>query len=446
MGVFLRGFKADTYPVDNNDDGLFYVWAGNSFWDSPFKVVSHSIFEADNPALVFRSQYMDYIPLERFGMKIVQPWFDHPPLGIALIALPARWLGYQFMGQMPHLIVRLPALIASIFTLWLTYVLGKELFGKKIGRLSLLFLATIPYFVIAHRQSFLENLLTPVFLGTLILLRRWLKDKKKLQLTGLLLLAFVCGWFKVTGFIIPFLLGGWLLYKKEVKVGWATIIVGLISIMTYLGYGWIANGQAFWQTLIHQGGRGAFVGSFFFGLTQPEFYGRFNDGWYVLGFILSFWLITKYKNESVKFWSWFFTGWMLVLFLTAGRFTNSPWYRYPLFPFMAMAIGYYVNKLLKENSLFLVLPLFLLGMTGFDLAGIDIKPGLIRGFTILFFLPYCLSLIWKKKRLKQLTGWTTRLFVIGLVLLNIWVSLRFSTVHCLQERCLAPQKIIINNE
>jgi hypothetical protein len=311
-------------------------------------------------------------------------------------------------------------------------------------------LATIPYFVVAHRQSFLENLITPVFLGVLILLDQWLKERKekrkRVQLIGLMLLVFLSGWLKVTGFIIPFLVGGWMLINKKAKTGWRTIMLGLLSILAYLGYGLITNSQGFLQTLTHQGGRGAFVGSFFYGLTQPEFYGSFKDGWYVLGFVISFWLLSRYKEKPVRFWAWFFTGWVLVLFLTAGRFTNSPWFRYPLFPFMAIAIGNYVNRLLKENSLFMMLPVFLLGMTGFDLAGIEISPNLVRLFTGILFLPFGLRLVWDKKPLKQLTVWATRVFLIGLVLVNIWASLRFSTAHCLKERCLPPQKIIVNHE
>ena len=220
LGVFLRGFRADQYPIDNNDDGLFYVWAGNSFWDNPLKVTSHSIFEADNPSLVFRSQFMDYIPVERFGMKIVRPWFDHPPLATALIALPARLLGYRDLVQVPHLIVRLPALIASIFTLWLTYLVAEKLFNKKIAWFSLLFLATIPYFVVASRQSFIENLLTPVFLGGILTALNYIKTGKRKWLNLLMIVSLLTGWFKITGFVIPFLMAGYLMMsKKERLVG-----------------------------------------------------------------------------------------------------------------------------------------------------------------------------------------------------------------------------------
>jgi hypothetical protein len=132
LGVSLRTFNADRYPIDNNDDGLYYAWAGSGFWDHPLYLATHSIFEKGNPNLIWRSQFKDYLPVERMGLKIVSPWFDHPPLGTVLIGLPARMLNYPPFAQIPHLIVRLPALIASLFTLWLTYLLAKDLFGRRV--------------------------------------------------------------------------------------------------------------------------------------------------------------------------------------------------------------------------------------------------------------------------------------------------------------------------
>ena len=164
LGVSLRSFKADVYPVDNNDDGLHYTWAGMNFWQNPLKPSTHSIFDEGNLSLKWRSQFMDYIPILRFGLKIVEPWQDHPPLGAALIGLPAKLLGYQPYALVPQMIVRWPAIIASILTLYFTYLIAKEWFSEKVAKLSLVGLATVPYFVIAHRQAFLENFLTPLFL------------------------------------------------------------------------------------------------------------------------------------------------------------------------------------------------------------------------------------------------------------------------------------------
>jgi 4-amino-4-deoxy-L-arabinose transferase-like glycosyltransferase len=430
LGVFLRSYKVDSYPVDNNDDGLFYVWAGLSQFINPLAPASHSIFDRDNPSLVWRSQFMDYQPLDRFGLNITQPWFDHPPLATLLIALPAKLLGYQPFELIPQVVVRYPAVIASAFTLWLTYLLAAKLFNRRTAVWSLAFLATVPYFVVAHRQSFLENFITPVFLASLLAFLN-----KKLRLAAIL--ALLCGWMKVPGFSVPFMFAGWLWFQKQFKTGTKFLLAGLISIVAYAAYGLLINKEIFLMTILNQGVRGAYVSSFFDEMTQPHFYGAFRDGWYVLGFVLIVWMLTKFKQDRFKLYNWFMAAWLLVLFLVTGPFNNSPWYYYPLIPFLAINLGYYVQQTLKANHLFMILPLWLLGLTGFDLINITIPSLWLRLTTILFFAPFVLNI-------KNLSYWLTRIFLVGLILLNILVNLKFTTAHCLQERCLAPIKIIVD--
>lgn len=443
-GVFLRTFKADVYPTDNNDDGLFYVWAGNSVWNDPLLPMSHTIFEDTGSPLIWRSQFRDFVPQERFGMKIARPWFDHPPLGTILIAIPARLLGYTDLTPIPQLIVRYPALLASTLTLLFTYLLAERLFGSKAGILSLVTLATVPYFVIAHRQSFLENFQTPLFLACLLLVHQFQKRPNKKILILLVFLSALLGWIKVPGFALPFLLGGWLIYKKRLwATGWL-FGVGLISFLAYLGYGLAVDSQIFWATFAKQGARGAFVSSFFYGLTRPEFYGDFSDGWYVLGFVASLFLLLKSKTPSTRFFSWFFTGWLLVLFLSSGRFNNSPWYRYPLLPFLAIALGWYLQRTLRKSSLFWVAPLLLLGLTGFDLLQMEIEPLVLRLATVIFFAPYVLALLFPQPLLKQATRRLTQSLIVALMVLNVYVSLTFTSQHCQLHECLPPTKIILS--
>ncbi|OGD63402.1 hypothetical protein A2160_02910 [Candidatus Beckwithbacteria bacterium RBG_13_42_9] len=443
IGVGLRVYKADVFPIDNNDDGLFYAWAGNSFLSSPLNPVTHSIFDKDNPALIWRSQYFDYLPIERFGMKIVRPWFDHPPLATVLIALPAHLLGYREMTVIPQLIIRFPALVASILTLFFTYLIARDLFGEKVGQLSLLFLATIPYFVIAHRQSFIENFLTPLFLICLILLRKYLRSASKTKLILLVALSFLVGWFKVIGFILTFSLAGWLILKKRLRESLYLLLTSFISILSYLAYGFLANPEIFLKTLLNQQVRGAYVTSFFYSLTRIQFYGSFQDGWYVLGLVLALFLTLRARKEETKFFAWFFTCWLLALFLLSGRFNNSPWYRYPLLPFMATALGFYADRLLKKPQFFLLLPFFLLGLTGLDLINFDLNSTVLRLLVVVFFLPYLLNFLIKNKRLQSYLYWTTGLFLTILVLINIVVTLKYPSLHCSQEQCLAPQKIVL---
>jgi hypothetical protein len=428
LGISLRANQADIFPADNNDDGLFYTWAGITFWDNPLKLASHSIFEAGNPALIWRSQYRDFIPWERFGLKITQPWLDHPPLGTAIIGLPAKLLGYPAFAQIPTLIVRFPALTASIFTLLFTYLIAVRLFGLKIGRLSLLFLATTPYYVFAHRQSFLENILTPLFLAGLIAL---LKNQLALAaiLTGL------CGWIKVPGFAAPFMLGLWLWRQKRIRAAVKFFFTGAVSILAYLGYGLLAGKDAFFYILGQQGARGAYVSSFFDTLTRPHFYGGFDDGLYVLSLIFSLLMLTQFKNNNFKFFNWFLSLWLAVIFLVAGRNNNSPWYWYPLIPFLAISLGYFADQALTANRLGLVLPFWLFGLAGFDLLKIDLPSIWLRLAAILFFAPYVLNL-------KQITPWLTRIFFLSLIAFNIYLTVNYPAVYCRFEKCPKPIKII----
>lgn len=424
LGVGLRTYRADVFPADNNDDGLFYAWAGITFWNNPFNLASHSIFELNNPALMWRSQYRDFVPWERFGLKLTQPWLDHPPLGTAVIGLPAKLFGYGAFQQIPALIVRFPALVASIFTLLLTYLLAAKLFGKKTGWLSLLFLATVPYFVAAHRQAFLDNILTPLFLAALIALLN-----KKLILAAIL--SFFCGWIKIPGFAVPFMFGLWL--KRPLF-----FVTGAASIISYLAYGFVSGKDAFLFILSQQGARGAFVRSFFDTVTKPHFYGGFEDGWFVFGFALIFWMLAKLKQQKFKTYNFFLAMWLLVLFLVTGRVNNSPWYYYPLLPFLAINLGNFTARLLKTSHLFMILPFWLLGLTGFDLLKIDLPPIWLRLTTVLFFIPYVLNL-------KKISFWLTRVFLLWLILFNIFVTLRYPSVYCRDEKCPQPVKIGAND-
>jgi len=306
-----------------------------------------------------------------------------------------------------------------------------------------LFLATIPYFVVAHRQAFLENFLTPLFLLTWYDLIKYFKYKNKKDLYKVMVFSFLGGWVKIVGFSVPLMMAGWAWIKKEYKVVKKLIITGVVSIGAYLGYAYLVSWPAFMQMLGNQGTRGAFVNSFLDGLTQPEFYGAFRDGWYVLGLIMALMLLISKKSKA---FSWFMTAWLVVIFLTSGRLATSPWYRYPLIPFMAMALGYYFNQFLKKDSLYLGLPFWLLGLTGFDLLRIEVPTMILRLATLGFAGVFGLRLISKAKLVKKMAYLTSRVFLISLVLLNIIVILRFSTIHCSHEQCLAPFKIILEAE
>ena len=445
LGAFLRTYNGDLFPIDNNDDGLFYVWTGSSLIDDPSHLHSHTIFDSSNTALIWRSQYYDYVPHLRFGMKIVEPWFDHPPLGGILASLPAYFLGYTQVEQLPHMIVRYPALIASIITLLLTFVLARKLFGSKVGFFTLLFLATTPYFVFAHRQSYLENFLTPIFLGSVVSFLSYLDTKKKLFLITSAVLAFLCGWIKIPAFAVPMMLAGWALYKKDRYAVTVFISATIAAVASYVIYGFATSSEFFVSTLANQGVRGMYLSSFVNSFVRPVFYGDFMDGLYILGLLSCFLLLLKKdKTEQEKFFAWFFMCWIVVLFLVSGKFNNSPWYRYPLIPFMSVGLGLFGQQLWEKKSLFMAVVFMLFGFSGFDLAGIEFGSSLLRLVTVALLLPFIALFIFPTQELIKKVTTVTIVILLGIMVTgNILAIKQYPFERCESEPCLLPTKVII---
>ncbi len=446
LGALLRTYHADIFPIDNNDDGLYYVWTGTSLLQSPSQVHSHTIFDSDNAALIWRSQYYDYVPHLRFGMKIVEPWFDHPPLGSLIAGFPAYLLGYDQVEQMPHMIVRYPALIASIFTLLGIYLLAQKLFGTRTALFSLLFAATTPYFVFAHRQSYLENFLTPVFLGSLISYLYYQESKRPWQLYLSLLLSFLCGWFKIPAFAIPLMLAGWSYYLKNKKLALLFLLSFIVSLSSYVAYGLLTSSDFFLNTLSNQGVRGMYLSSFIESFVKPMFYGEFMDGLYILGLLFSFVVLLKREKTSYeKFFSWFFMAWIIVLFLVSGKYNNSPWYRYPLIPFMSISIGIYADELWKKKSLFIAALFLLFGFSGYTLAGIELSSTILRISTLLVFAPFVLIFFHPKNKWLEYLSSVMVIVLLGLVIFgNILAIKQYPYEKCEKEPCLQPTKIIFD--
>ncbi|PIP53088.1 hypothetical protein COX08_02910 [Candidatus Beckwithbacteria bacterium CG23_combo_of_CG06-09_8_20_14_all_34_8] len=444
LGSLLRAYKADAYPTDNNDDGLYYVWVGNSFLDNPTQVTSHTIFDQNNSALIWRSQYMDFEPVQRFGFKLARPWYDHPPFAAILISLPARLLGYKNFEQIPHLIVRFPALVASIFTLYLTYALTKILFDQKTAFFSLIIIATTPYFVIAHHQSFLENILTPIFLLSLLMIIKYQQSKQGKYLIIAIVTSFLTGWCKVIGFGLPLLLAGWSWWQNSKKASIYLLINGFLSLLSYFAYGMITNRQFFLQTIFNQGDRGAFFESLLHSMTFLHFYAAFNDGWYLLAMIFSLAILIKMKKtENEKTLSWFILGFMMLLFFLSGKTNNSPWYRFPLIPLLTISLSIYTKTFWEKFSPFLTVPFFLLGFTGTELIHLNISSAFIRLFTLIIFVPLIFAFILQNKYFKKLGLWLQRVLLISMILLNIVTVIKYPTVYCQQNVCLKPQKIVL---
>ena len=93
------------------------------------------------------------------GLKDIFPVFRAHPLFIQFL------LSLFYKISFSDLAGRLLAVVAGVGTIYLTYLIGKNMYGRVIGSLAALFLAFMPYHVLVTRQMLLDGPM--VFFATL---------------------------------------------------------------------------------------------------------------------------------------------------------------------------------------------------------------------------------------------------------------------------------------
>ncbi len=99
-------------------------------------------------------------------------YYDHPPVGFWLIAITELGFGYSEFG------VRAAAAIVGFLAIFVTYLLGKEMFNRVVGWCSAIGLTSAFWFLFRSRSGNLDVFLTFFFLTTFY--TAWkLKDNRK---------------------------------------------------------------------------------------------------------------------------------------------------------------------------------------------------------------------------------------------------------------------------
>lgn len=441
-GMIVRIHNGDYFPIYQNDDSPFYVWLGNSVYQDFMHPSTLTIFADENPSLFWRSQYHDLIPADRFGFRMTEMFFDSPFLATLLIALPARFYGYTGFSQIPQMLVRVPAFMAALATLGLTYYLAKTLFNKRIALLALIMLAFWPLAVFSQRQGYLENFITPVWLLSLAVL--WLMRKQVAWPRFILLSA--CGlaaaWTKFSGYVLFGIFAYWLSRFKHNRWSFLILLVGLLSITTYCLYGQLVGGTEFWLTLIHQGNRGAYVASMFTFFTSPQIQGAIKDGWWYIG-LLSLGYLSLHTHEVYRFLSIAAFGWLLSTFVLSGPQNTSPWYIYPIYPLMMIGTALMVTEGLRKEPLVIEVILLTLGLTGWQYLDSLAMSTIIRLGTV------CLiginAFTWYATKINR--QWVHRGIIGTLLVLaligNLLAIRKAPHAACGDTGCVKPDKIIL---
>lgn len=356
---------------------------------------------------------------------LVRPYLEHPPLfGLAAGSF-ALLAGVKDMYDVTLEKIRLLALILGVFSIFIVFILTKEVYGKGIALIASLLYATAPSIVIGSRIVQNENFLIPTWLLSLYLVTKYLKTGKKRFRNIAAILAGLLALAKIPWLVVGLSLSMILSYKGKWRDGFFVGAVTLLIFSLFIIYGVYYDKELFFSLWQFQTARYDITFDGFFAIFKdPLLVDRYYlDGWIYFGWLSILLLLKDLKKHfiiAIPFVAY------LALFIFA--IPNEPghgWYRYPFYPFLLISTALVLKDELNKISLagmlvVLIVGLALLSNTWGQVFGFSFV--VYRLFILAAFLSFLLPL-WLKRAQKLkliLLTW----FGI-LVIINIWATMIF---------------------
>lgn len=362
---------------------------------------------------------------------IVRPNFDNPPLFGLITGGYAFFKGVRSFQEASVAILRRPMLKIAALTTILIFILASRFYGQAAGLLAAFLYSIIPTMVISSRLALIENGYIPLFLAGLIFSDLYFEKRKKIFWITAVFLATVAILFKLSAIAVSLsLICLAVIYgKKDRMFLILSILAGVsIAVLAFFSYGFLIDKKTFldifWQNSQRFYGAGAEIVLQIITQSRLTTNKFLTDGWIFLGwiclFLVSFgeWKKTKggiYSTAAAL-------SCLMILIIFGGE--SYGWYKYPLFPFLAITIARILQKLyLKPNLLvFSSLAFLPFGSAVHRILGIIEFQKYVtyfKLFSLFIFFLFVFSLFFKKKEILLL-----RLFMIVVITFLVWLSIK----------------------
>lgn len=152
----------------------------------------------------------------------------HPPLWFAVLWIWGHIFGFS------EIAVRLPSVILGTITVWLTFLLGKELFSQRVGVLAALFLAINPLHVYYSQEARMYVLAAYVSVLSFYFLNRLVYKKKWASLGYIASVVLVLYSDYLAYLIIPAQIIYLLWVGKEARIALISLIPASVTLLPWL--------------------------------------------------------------------------------------------------------------------------------------------------------------------------------------------------------------------
>ncbi|KYG78827.1 ArnT family glycosyltransferase [Roseivirga echinicomitans] len=319
----------------------FYNFSVNDIW------TPNESFYAESVREMFESG--DFVDIQ----YNYRPRYNKPPLTYWAIALSSSIFGLNEFG------IRLPMILMALGSIWLTYLLGKKIYGPKAGLYAMCIMGVSVQLIAVKQYASPEVPLTFFFTLTMYWFIRAHTEKRNkyyyLAYVALGLTALTKGYPYIV--VIGGIVGLYLLLDSQfnIKVWFKKLLqiklhIG-IPIVLIIGLSWViymyfTYGQDFWEIFQHETFERAFTRNE--KSMRPFFYLEVIS-WSILPYSLAFFVALGYylfNYRSMRKEIGFAFSWFIVMFIifTAAK-GKIPTYFIQAHPPMALILtAFLINK------------------------------------------------------------------------------------------------------
>ena len=279
---------------------------------------------------------------------VVRPYFDHPPLFSIPVGIVCSFAGARSFLECTLPAMRLVPILLSLAGLLLLERLARA-YGssERAALLAALVYAVVPVIVLGHRLVKAENLLALLFMAALLAVRPDRPGERGAVRAGII--GALSLWTKATGLAVVAVTAMALVAQKRRRDALVAAGIAGAGLVLYLGYAAAYDFGIFLEVMRGQG------------LSKWVSADSFHD-------LLGGKAVVKWFGAGTYLWLWIALAvaalrrgrmtlllpvavYATLLALTADHRVIYGWYRIPLYPFLCIAAGLYLDEMLEESDL-----------------------------------------------------------------------------------------------
>ena len=428
VGGLLRNFHLSVWPREGATfDEFAWTFQGVSILNTGIPVSWSPHAAYTNKTEYFNPQGAHFI--------LVKPYLEHPPLFGIVAGVFAKMRGITTFDDVTIAKIRPLALMMGIIAIFAVFLLSSSVYGDITGLIAAGIYAILPTTVIGSRLVQNENFFIPMFLFALYFAHRYIEassKNKKLITMNLIMTSFMSGLLplaKIPWIAAPIAVILMFLFAKKWK---AALCIGGVTVFGLVGwcvYGYTMDATLFMNLWKLQLARYDMAfDSLFILFRDPLTADRtLVDGWIYFGWIAIVWLCMRDMKKNLPIILGFLAYFAIFVFAIPGEPLHG-WYRYPFYPFLAIAIAVFFREYFNKNYLATAMSFVLIGLSMFADSW-----GRVLGFSYPVFRTYLVAIatgampgIFPKLGDKKIFKWVNIMICLVIILLSIWTIIVYN--------------------